>query len=183
MRPLIDNVLVYARMSPDQKQSLVELIMDSERVVGMVGDGGNDCGALRAAHVGLALTGSDASIVAPFTTTGKSLGAAVDLLLEGRCALANSFASYKFLVVYGQLFCIVKLLSYYYGTFMCNIGYLVIDIIFVIGVTTLMTFAVPKKAFALTTPTASLLSYETVWSVIKFHAVSYGIYARYFTVY
>jgi predicted P-type ATPase len=172
IRLLIDNVLIYARMSPDQKQSLVELIMDTGRVVCMVGDGGNDCGALRAAHVGLALTGSDASIVAPFTTTGKSLKAAVNLLLEGRCALANSFASYKFLVIYGQLFCIVKLLSYYYGAFMCNMGYLLIDIVFVIGVTTLMTFAMPKNNFALTTPTASLLSYETVWSVIQFHVVS-----------
>ena len=113
MRPLMENVLVYARMSPDQKQRLVERIMDTGRVVGMVGDGGNDCGALRAAHVGLALTGSDASIVAPFTTTGKSLGAVVDLLLEGRCALANSFASYKFLIIYGQLFCVVKLCLLY----------------------------------------------------------------------
>ena len=172
MRPLMENVLVYARMSPDQKQRLVERIMDTGRVVGMVGDGGNDCGALRAAHVGLALTGSDASIVAPFTTTGKSLGAVVDLLLEGRCALANSFASYKFLIIYGQLFCVVKLVGYVYGTFMCTLGYLTVDVIFVIGVTTLMTYAQPKKVFALTTPAASLLSPGTVWSILQFNAVS-----------
>eukprot|EP00945_MAST-04E_sp_MAST-4E-sp1_P006638 g6638.t1 len=170
MRPLMENVLVYARMSPDQKQRLVERIMDTGRVVGMVGDGGNDCGALRAAHVGLALTGSDASIVAPFTTTGKSLGAVVDLLLEGRCALANSFASYKFLIIYGQLFCVVKLVGYVYGTFMCTLGYLTVDVIFVIGVTTLMTYAQPKKVFALTTPAASLLSPGTVWSILQFNA-------------
>jgi len=34
-------------------------------ITAMVGDGGNDCGALRMAHVGIASSDSDASIVAP----------------------------------------------------------------------------------------------------------------------
>ena len=34
----------------------------------MAGDGGNDCGALRAAHAGLALSTAEASLVAPFST-------------------------------------------------------------------------------------------------------------------
>ena len=38
---LIETVLVYARMSPDQKQDLVQRIMDNGKIVGMVGDGGN----------------------------------------------------------------------------------------------------------------------------------------------
>ena len=35
---------------------------------GMAGDGGNDCGALRASHAGIALSKAEASLVAPFST-------------------------------------------------------------------------------------------------------------------
>jgi len=52
---LVQNVWVYARVSPAQK----ELILNSLRSLGyttmMAGDGTNDVGALKAAHVGVAL--------------------------------------------------------------------------------------------------------------------------------
>lgn len=35
-------------------------------VAGMAGDGGNDCGGLRAAHAGLALSDAEAEFVAGF---------------------------------------------------------------------------------------------------------------------
>jgi hypothetical protein len=43
-----------------------------------------DCGALRAAHAGVALSDAEASIVSPFTGKTKSVRAVVELLLEGR---------------------------------------------------------------------------------------------------
>ena len=42
-------------------------------VVGMCGDGGNDCGALRAAHAGLALSDAEASLISPFTSQAKTV--------------------------------------------------------------------------------------------------------------
>jgi P-type E1-E2 ATPase len=42
---------VFARMSPEQKAQLVEILQSLGMNVGMCGDGANDCIALRAAHV------------------------------------------------------------------------------------------------------------------------------------
>ena len=46
-------------------------------VVGMCGDVGNDCGALRAAHAGLALSDAEASLVSPFTSHHKTVSTCV----------------------------------------------------------------------------------------------------------
>lgn len=50
------NCAVFARMSPDAKAQLVELLQGTGLYVAMVGDGANDSLALRAAHVGVSLT-------------------------------------------------------------------------------------------------------------------------------
>ncbi len=43
------------------------------KVVTLHSDGGNDCGALRSAHAGLALSEAEASVVSPFTSKSKSV--------------------------------------------------------------------------------------------------------------
>lgn len=60
---------VYARMSPDDKALLVDSLQTNlELNCGMCGDGANDCGALKAAAVGISLSEAEASIAAPFTS-------------------------------------------------------------------------------------------------------------------
>ena len=52
---------------------MIKMHKDLGLVVGMCGDGGNDCGALRSAHAGLALSEAEASVVSPFTSKAKSV--------------------------------------------------------------------------------------------------------------
>ena len=64
---------VFGRCRPDDKVSIVNTFVEMGEITLMCGDGGNDCGALKAAHVGIALSDAEASVVAPFTSLDKSI--------------------------------------------------------------------------------------------------------------
>jgi cation-transporting ATPase 13A3/4/5 len=57
----------------------------------MVGDGANDCGALKQADAGLSLSDAEASISAPFTSKILNISAEITLLRNGRAALVTNF--------------------------------------------------------------------------------------------
>ncbi|KAG7399537.1 hypothetical protein PHYBOEH_008662 [Phytophthora boehmeriae] len=100
VRRIVQQSPIFARVRPQQKTWIVEQLIDMGLIVGMCGDGTNDCGALKAAHVGLALSCAEASIVAPFTSKTKAIADVPVLLREGRCALTTSFQSFKYMVLY-----------------------------------------------------------------------------------
>jgi len=167
MNSLLLRTRIFARMSPDDKVRAVELHLEKGLITGMCGDGGNDCGALRAAHAGVALSEAEASVVSPFTARTKSVWSVVDLLREGRAALVNSFAGYKFLIIYGQLFCVLKLMCFYLGVIMCMMDYVFLDVLAVILLSYTMTFSMPTDALTHPgRPTASLLGPTTLASVL-----------------
>eukprot|EP01052_Picozoa_sp_SAG31_P034050 SAG31_NODE_3923_length_3749_cov_2.030685_2_plen_246_part_00 len=103
MDTLLMHVRIFARTSPTQKVEACKLHVERGFITGMCGDGGNDAGALRAAHVGVALSDAEASVVSPFTSKSKTVQSVVELLREGRGALVTSFAGYKFLITEGKL--------------------------------------------------------------------------------
>lgn len=172
IEPLLKHTRVFARMSPSQKMEVIELHQARGLIVGMCGDGGNDCGALSLAHVGLALSDAEASLVSPFTSSSKSCVSCVDLLREGRGALATSFASYRFLMQYGCGFSCIKLFGYYYGIILSATHYIAIDIIIVIAMTYCITLAKPLPDLGVDRPTASLLGPTTIAAVFGQHVIN-----------
>jgi magnesium-transporting ATPase (P-type) len=108
-------IRVYGRCTPINKADIVTAFVDQGHVCCMCGDGGNDCGALKTAHVGIALSDADASTVSPFTSLDKSITAVVDVIKEGRCALASAFAAYKYMILYGQIETLTQLINAYFS--------------------------------------------------------------------
>jgi cation-transporting P-type ATPase 13A2 len=88
---------IFARMSPDEKNEVVERLQTLGYTVLMCGDGANDCAALKAADVGISLSEAEASVAAPFTTSTPDIGCVIELIKEGRCALVTSFSCFKFM--------------------------------------------------------------------------------------
>ena len=70
---------VFGRCTPNDKVSIVSTFVEMGDITLMCGDGGNDCGALKAAHVGIALSDAEASVVAPFTSLDKSITSVIDV--------------------------------------------------------------------------------------------------------
>ena len=79
---MISHGTVFARFLPDDKTNLIGALQGEgpRWRVGMCGDGANDCGALKAAHVGIALSDCEASISAPFTSRQQNILCVASLL-------------------------------------------------------------------------------------------------------
>lgn len=67
----------------------------------MVGDGANDCSALKKADIGVSLSENEASLASPFSC--KDLQGVIDTIREGRCALVTSFSCFKFMALYSMI--------------------------------------------------------------------------------
>ena len=91
---------IFARMSPDEKNEVVERLQSLGYTVLMCGDGANDCAALKAADVGISLSEAEASVAAPFTSRTPDISCVLDVIKEGRAALVTSFSCFKYMLVY-----------------------------------------------------------------------------------
>ncbi|KAI9295343.1 hypothetical protein K502DRAFT_324376 [Neoconidiobolus thromboides FSU 785] len=165
IRELVLNTRVFARMTPQDKVDCINLHME-RGVTAMCGDGGNDCGALRAAHVGIALSEAEASIVSPFSSSFRSVASCVELLRQGRAALATSFAGYKYLIMYGEIMAWLKIPSFYFSVSVSENIWIAVDAFIAIGMT--LAISQSKAAIKLSPyrPTARLLGPETLCSTI-----------------
>lgn len=56
----------------------------------MVGDGANDCAAIREADLGISFSETDAAFSAPFSSLLLTLDCVEKILLEGRASLSNA---------------------------------------------------------------------------------------------
>ncbi|XP_064537543.1 polyamine-transporting ATPase 13A3 isoform X1 [Drosophila montana] len=128
MEIILTRGAIYARMSPEQKQSLVLELQSLDYYVAMCGDGANDCGALKVAHTGISLSETESSIASPFTSRNPTIAAVPNVIKEGRAALVTSFGIFKYMAAYSLVQFVSVMILYSIDSNLTDKQYLYIDL-------------------------------------------------------
>src|SRR3989339_1378538 len=141
--PILGNIKIFARTSPEHKYRLVKLLQKQGEVVAVTGDGVNDALALKQANIGVAMgiTGTDvAKETAHMVITDDNFATLVGAVEEGRNIFNHIKNAIKYLLA-------------------CNIGeviYVIVAVIFQLPIVTalqllyinLVTDGLPAMALA-----------------------------------
>lgn len=164
---IVTRGAVFARMSPDQKQQLVQELQGLGYYVAMCGDGANDCGALKAAHTGISLSEAESSVASPFTSKVANISCVPTVIREGRAALVTSFGIFKYMAAYSLCQFVSVMILYSIDSNLTDMQYLYIDLFMI---TVFAFFFGRTEAFdgplVKTPPLASLVSLSPVLSLL-----------------
>ncbi|XP_067167335.1 polyamine-transporting ATPase 13A2 isoform X3 [Apteryx mantelli] len=163
---ILIRATIFARMSPEQKTQLVCSLQELNYCVGMCGDGANDCGALKAADVGISLSEAEASVASPFTSRIANIECVPTVIREGRCSLVTSFGVFKYMALYSLVQFVSVLLLYTINTNLSDFQFLFFDLIITTTMAVLMGRTGPAKELGVERPQGALISVLVLGSLL-----------------
>lgn len=71
--------------------------------VGMIGDGANDCEAIKQGDIGISFSSADAALSAPFSSKDESIKCVETILADGRATMANNIEIFRCIIIQNVL--------------------------------------------------------------------------------
>ena len=120
----IENIKVFARVSPEHKVEIVEALKQRDHIVAMTGDGINDAPSLKKADIGLAMgiSGTDVSKEASdMILTDDNFATIVKAIREGRVIYDNLKKFILFLLSCNMSEVLLMFIAIVFGSFIFRI--------------------------------------------------------------
>lgn len=153
---IVESTTIFGRVSPEQKQKIVNLLQAKGRVVGMVGDGVNDVQALKEADCSISFASANevARNISRIILMDNNFKTIPSIVQEGRQVISN-IQKVSSLYIMKNLFVMFMVLMFTILTFVTEINSYPFDTkrmllieFFVIGVPTFCFALQPNKARA-----------------------------------
>ena len=165
-RLVLKNGKVFARMTPENKSALVKPLIDEGFTTLMCGNGSNDCLALKAADVSVSLSLHGISLSGDFYTGVDDISCIHELLKEGKCSLATSLQTFKYMMMYSFIQSISSLLVAANNSLLTDNQYLICDVFLIFPLVFLFSISKPYDKLSHHYPIKDLLSFPIELSII-----------------
>ncbi len=154
LREQVEEISVYARVSPEHKIRIVRAWQDRGHVAAMTGDGVNDAPALKQADIGIAMgiTGTEVSKdAASMILTDDNFATIVKAVANGRNVYTNIKNSIQFLLSGNLAAIVVVVITSLFGL---PLPFTAVQLLFI----NLLTDSLPALAVNMEQPTGDLLN-------------------------
>lgn len=184
LQKIVEGVRVFARMSPEQKAIVVDLMKSHWRTydctVAFCGDGANDTLALQSADVGICLSKTDGALVSPFVSHNSEIDCVIDVAKEGKASLTTNFEYFRYFCTYSMIQTIGMMVLMNYRTEYSNTVYIIFDVLLALNLCNCLGLLKPADRFVRQMPRRGLLYWQYLTG-IGFHCL-YSLIAIFISV-
>ena len=180
---IVDRGILFFRMNPNDKTKLVQLFkkQNPNNIVGMCGDGANDCSALISADVGVSLKSRENIIMTShLMAKTKSIAIINDIINIGKACYENSTIILKILLIYSEIKICSRCLLKKYNDNLTRGQYFYLDCIIILFGCCLMSLSDPNYKIKEKTFSKLLVNKIYLISIIGHSISQLGILIIYF---